>query len=134
MRRNSRPATSAASTTGTRCTTRCALAARQSLQDSEGHPGNQLRWLVASVVALFSSTNWSGDEIDFVQTTGWANLANYGWNNRMQSWANQKTCSDFLADGNSGGGDVLTLGAGAFQLNAGAWKNKASSANVDSMF
>jgi hypothetical protein len=81
-------------------------------------------------VQLFSGTDWSGNELVLSGTSGWVNLADYGFDNDMESWANSKTCNATLADGTAGGGAQLTLGANSYSLNAGSWKNRASSENV----
>jgi len=81
-------------------------------------------------VQLFSGTNWSGDQLIFVSTSGFFDLADYGFDNDMESWASSKTCNSFVADGTGGGGAVLTLGAQSYSLNAGSWKNRASSISV----
>ena len=81
-------------------------------------------------VQLFSGTNWSGDQLIFVSTSGFFDLADYGFDNDMESWASSKTCNAFVADGTGGGGSVLTLGAESYSLNAGSWKNRASSISV----
>jgi hypothetical protein len=81
-------------------------------------------------VQLFSGTNWSGNQLIFVSTSGFFDLADYGFDNDMESWASSKTCNAFVADGTGGGGSVLTLGAESYSLNAGSWKNRASSISV----
>jgi hypothetical protein len=81
-------------------------------------------------VQLFSGTNWSGNQLIFVNTSGFFDLADYGFDNDMESWASSKTCNAFVADGTGGGGSVLTLGAESYSLNAGSWKNRASSISV----
>ena len=81
-------------------------------------------------VQLFSGTNWSGNQLVFVSTSGFYNLADYGFDNDMESWASSKTCNSFVADSTNGGGSILTLGAQSYSLNAGSWKNRASSISV----
>jgi hypothetical protein len=81
-------------------------------------------------VQLFSGTNWSGNQLIFVSTSGFYNLADYGFDNDMESWASSKTCNSFVADDAGGGGAILTLGAQSYSLNAGSWKNRASSISV----
>jgi hypothetical protein len=81
-------------------------------------------------VQLFSGTNWSGNQLIFVSTSGFYDLADYGFDNDMESWASSKTCNSFVADGQGGGGSILTLGAESYSLNAGSWKNRASSISV----
>src|SRR6185436_1378412 len=81
-------------------------------------------------VVLFSETNWTGDALYLAATSSWDNLSSFGFDNRMKSWANQKSCNETLADGTNGAGDRLVLGAGQWSLDAGTWKNKASSAFV----
>jgi hypothetical protein len=81
-------------------------------------------------VQLFSGTDWSGNQLIFVSTSGFFDLADYGFDNDMESWASSKTCNAFVADGTGGGGSILTLGAQSYSLNAGSWKNRASSISV----
>ncbi len=81
-------------------------------------------------VQLFSGTNWSGNQLIFVSTSGFFDLADYGFDNDMESWASSKTCNSFVSDGTGGGAAILTLGAESYSLNAGSWKNRASSISV----
>jgi hypothetical protein len=81
-------------------------------------------------VQLFSGTNWTGNQLIFVSTSGFYNLADYGFDKDMESWASSKTCNAFVADETGGRGNILTLGAQSYSLNAGSWKNRASSISV----
>lgn len=81
-------------------------------------------------LALYSGTNYGGAELDFISTAGWVNLADFGFENTAESYANNKTCSAYLADGQYGGNPQLTLTASSKSADLGSWNNRASSTLV----
>ena len=85
----------------------------------------------STVVTLYASTNFTGTSLSFVSTAGWTNLAPYGFDNKMESWANQTACNATVADGTLGSGAQLTLAARSSAATVGTtWKDRASSIDV----
>jgi Peptidase inhibitor family I36 len=84
-----------------------------------------------TLVTLYSSTDFTGTSLSFISTSGWANLAPYGFDNKMESWVNQTACNAVVADGTGGGGAQLSLAARSSSTGVGSsWKDRASSINV----
>ena len=84
-----------------------------------------------TLVTLYASTNMTGNSLSFVSTSGWTNLAPYGFDNKLESWRNQTACDATVADGTLGSGGQLTLAARSSATTVGtAWKDRASSINV----
>jgi hypothetical protein len=80
---------------------------------------------------LYDDIGFNGATLWRHQTTDWDNLSPYGFDNRMESWINDKSCTTIVADGTSGSGDVLGLAANSSSSNVGlTWKNRASSIYV----
>ena len=84
-----------------------------------------------TLVTLYANTGMAGNSLSFTSTVNWADLANYGFDNDMESWVNQTACNSIVADGTGGGGAQLTLAARSSSSNVGtSWKNRASSIKV----
>jgi hypothetical protein len=85
----------------------------------------------SSFTTLYDDVNFGGASLSFASTSGWVNLSSYGFDNRMESWVNDRDCNATVADGTLGGGAQLTLAANGSSSNVGTdWKNKASSIRV----
>lgn len=79
-------------------------------------------------VTLYDNVNFGGASLSFGSTGWWLNLPDYGFNDRMESWRNNRNCAAFVAEHINAGGSQLALAANS-QDNAVAssWKNRASS-------
>ena len=44
-------------------------------------------------VTLYADISMGGNSLSFVSTSGWVNLAPYGFDNDMESWVNQTPCA-----------------------------------------
>ncbi|MDZ4826014.1 MAG: hypothetical protein SGJ13_06055 [Actinomycetota bacterium] len=100
-------------------------------KDTESWPASSaLSCGVSEVAILYDGVGFSGDILAFQTTFLWANLANFGFDNRMESWVNNRYCDAKVADGTGGTGGQLTLSARSNSPTVGAWKNIASSEYV----
>jgi len=85
----------------------------------------------SNLVTLYASTDFTGNALSFVSTSGWTNLAPYGFDNQMESWVNQTPCNATVADGTGGSGAQLSLAARSSSTSVGTtWKDRASSIDV----
>ena len=84
-----------------------------------------------NLVTLYADVSMGGNSLSFVSTSGWVNLAPFGFDNDMESWVNQTPCAAVVADGTGGSSAQLTLAAHSSSSSVGStWKNRASSINV----
>lgn len=82
-------------------------------------------------VTLYADTGMGGNSLSFASTSGFANLASYGFDDDMESWVNQTGCAATVAENTNGGGAQLSLAAHSSSSNVGtSWKNRASSIKV----
>lgn len=84
----------------------------------------------SNAVTVFTGANYSGSSLALYGSANWRNLDGFGFNNTVESWVNQRTCDNLLADGANGAGDWLVLGANSKAASMGSWANRASSAFV----
>lgn len=81
-------------------------------------------------VTLYADAGLSGRSLSFESTSGFINLAPWGFDNDMESWSNDTGCAALVAENTAGGGAVLSLAAHSSATVATTWKNRASSLRV----
>ena len=82
----------------------------------------------SGLVTLYDDEVFAGASLSFGTMSGWQNLTNYGFNDRMESWRNNRNCAAIIArDINGGGGQLALAASSSDDAVAANWKNQASS-------
>ena len=82
-------------------------------------------WDDTRFLYLYSDPGYAGTVLALNQTGQWDNLADFGFDNRTSSYANQTDCGGLLADGTGGANRTLTAHSAMSAL--GSWDNRISS-------
>jgi hypothetical protein len=102
-----------------------------SVSQSEPVSGEQLLSSCGtSTVTLFSGPNYTGTYVSYSAAGAWQSLVSDGLNNTVESWVNQTTCQQLLADTTNGGGDWFPMAANSKSGSMGSWANRAGSVFV----